>query len=57
MKRNKKFGVTDYTNLAVPRFTGKTRITRKTTEIPEKPKNNREILIFPSPIKKTFIDY
>ena len=25
----------------VPRFTGKTRITGKTTEIPERPKNNR----------------
>ena len=42
---------------AVPRFTGKTRITGKTTEIPERPKNNREILICPSPIKKAFIDY
>ena len=41
----------------VPRFTGKTRITGKTTEIPERPKNNREILICPSPIKKTIIDY
>ena len=27
----------------VPRFTGKTRITGKTTEIPERPKNNREL--------------
>ena len=26
--------------LAVPRFTGKTRIAGKTTEIPERPKNN-----------------
>ena len=26
----------------VPRFTGKTRITGKTAEIPERPKNNRE---------------
>ena len=42
---------------AVPRFTGKTRITGKTTEIPERPKNNREILICPSPIKKAIIDY
>ena len=25
----------------VPRLTGKTRITGKTTEIPERPKNNR----------------
>ena len=33
------------TNFAVPRFTGKTRITGKTAEIPERPKNNREILI------------
>ena len=41
----------------VPRFTGKTRITGKTTEIPERPKNNREILICPSPIKKTIIEY
>ena len=30
-----------YTNPRVPRFTGKTRITGKTTEIPERPKNNR----------------
>ena len=30
---------------AVPRFTGKTRITGKTAEIPERPKNNRETLI------------
>ena len=29
----------------VPRFTEKTRITGKTAEIPERPKNNREILI------------
>ena len=29
----------------VPRFTGKTRITAKTAEIPERPKNNREILM------------
>ena len=42
---------------AVPRFTGKTQITGKTTEIPERPKNNREILICPSPIKKAIIDY
>ena len=27
----------------VPRFTGKTRITGKTVEIPERPKNNREL--------------
>ena len=27
----------------MPRFTGKTRITGKTTEIPERPKNNREL--------------
>ena len=27
----------------VPRFTGKTRITGKTAEIPERPKNNREL--------------
>ena len=40
----------------VPRFIGKTRITGKTTEIPERPKNNREILICPSPIKRTFVD-
>ena len=37
----------------VPRFTGKTQITGKTAEIPEKPKNNREILIGASAI--TFI--
>ena len=37
----------------VPRFTGKTRITGKTAEIPEIPKNNREILIGASAI--TFI--
>ena len=30
---------------AVPRFTGKTRITGKTAEIPERPKNNRETFI------------
>ena len=42
---------------AVPRFTGKTRITGKTTKIPERPKNNREILICPTPIKKAIIDY
>ena len=30
---------------SVPRFTGKTRNTGKTAEIPERPKNNREILI------------
>ena len=30
---------------AVPRFTGKTRITGKTAEIPERPKNNRGIFI------------
>ena len=41
----------------VPRFTGKTRITGKTTEIPVRPKNNREILICPSPIKKAIIEY
>ena len=35
---------------AVPRFTGKTRITGKTTEIPERPKNDREILICPWPM-------
>ena len=29
----------------VPRFTGKTGITGKTAEIPERPKNNRETLI------------
>ena len=44
-------------NYTVPRFTGKTRITGKTTKIPERPKNNREILICPLPIKKTIIDY
>ena len=38
----------------VPRFTGKTRITGKAAEIPERPKNNREILIGASAI--TFID-
>ena len=27
----------------MPRFTGKTRITGKTTEIPERQKNNREL--------------
>ena len=27
----------------VPRLTGKTRITGKTTEIPERPKNNRRL--------------
>ena len=27
----------------VPRFTGKTLITRKAAEIPERPKNNREL--------------
>ena len=46
-----------WTTDPVPRFTGKTRITGKTTEIPERPKNNREILICPSPIKKAIIDY
>ena len=44
-------------DLPLPRFTGKTRITGKTTEIPERPNNNRKILICPSPIKKTIIDY
>ena len=39
---------------AVLRFTGKTRITGKTTEILERPKNNRETLI--SALAKTFID-
>ena len=29
----------------VPRFTGKTRISRKTADILERPTNNREILI------------
>ena len=29
----------------VPRFAGKTQITRKTAKIPERPKNNRESLI------------
>ena len=43
-----------WTTDPVPRFTGKTGITGKTTEIP---KNNREILICPSPIKKAIIDY
>ena len=28
--------------IGVPRFNGKTRITRKTTEITERPKNNSE---------------
>ena len=28
---------------SVPRFTGKTRITGKTAEIPERPKDNREL--------------
>ena len=32
-------------SLTVPRFTGKTRITGKTAEIPERPKNKRETLI------------
>ena len=41
-------------NFVVPRFTGKTRITGKTAEIPERPKNNRETLI--GALKKTFID-
>ena len=27
----------------MPRFTGKTRITGKTAEIPERPKNKREL--------------
>ena len=31
------------TTLREPRFTGKTRITGKTAEIPERPKNNREL--------------
>ena len=35
---------------AVPRFIG------KTTEIPERPKNNREILMVPSANCKFFID-
>ena len=30
---------------STPRFTGKTRITGKTAEIPERPKNYRETLI------------
>ena len=36
------------------RFKRKTRITEKATEIPERPKNNKEILIGASAI--TFID-
>ena len=32
------------TRVTVPRFTGKTRITGKTAEIPERPKNNGETL-------------
>ena len=31
---------------AVPRFTGKSRITGKTAEIPERPKSNRETFIY-----------
>ena len=53
----KQMGLSWYGMKTVPRFTGKTRITGKTTKIPERPKNNREILICPSPIKKTIIDY
>ena len=34
-----------YKNRTVPRFTGKIQITGKTAEIPERPKNNREILM------------
>ena len=33
----------DLTDNRVPRFTGKTPITGKTAEIPERPKNNREL--------------
>ena len=42
-------------NNAVPRFTGKTRITGKTAKIPERPKNSRETLI--GALVKTFIEY
>ena len=31
------------TKKGVPRFTGKTQITGKTTEIPERPKSNSEL--------------
>ena len=43
-----------YIEIMVPRFTRKTRITGKTTEIPERPKNNRETLI--GALAKSFID-
>ena len=33
----------DLTDNRVPRFTGKTRIAGKTEEIPERPKNKREL--------------
>ena len=49
--RPRGWGAFTNRNGQVPRFTGKTRITGKTTEIPERPKKNREILICPSPIK------
>ena len=44
-----------YINSAVPRFTGKAPITRKTAKIRETPKNNRERFI--GALAKTFIDY
>ena len=38
-------GKKDGKDEAVARFTGKTRITGKTTKIPERPKNKRETFI------------
>ena len=35
-----------YRMIWVPRLTGKTRITGKTTEIPERPKNNRGYFLY-----------
>ena len=49
MFKEKVYGRTDERptktdhNTWVPRFTVKTQITGKTTEIPERPKNNREL--------------
>ena len=38
-------GLFQISGQSVPRFTGKTPITGKTAELPERPKNNRKILM------------
>ena len=46
-QQQRRLGLSCYkpTFIAVPRFTEKTRMTRKTAEIPERPKNNGETMI------------